>query len=243
MLCANAECLCSALPAVRIVLQSAQRVLATFTSWDLDGSGTLIHLCHTFTAESHVCLRCSACVCCRAHSACWPCSRPKLGWQQQPQSLNDWGCGCQPSLGKVRLICTLLDDVCQCCTPTLCAIAVYQCSALPAFCILQSAQRVLATFTSWDLDGSSTLSRQEFSAISQVRKNSTAQWYSLTTVLRHFVLGGLQSGVWCSHYSSSLVHKAGTSAINGTCIPVSDHILHAPICTCKHLQYKSHLHC
>ncbi|WIA14073.1 hypothetical protein OEZ85_002624 [Tetradesmus obliquus] len=32
---------------------------------------------------------------------------------------------------------------------------------------LQSAQRVLATFTSWDLDGSGTLSKQEFSAISQ----------------------------------------------------------------------------
>lgn len=34
--------------------------------------------------------------------------------------------------------------------------------------MLQSAQRVLATFTSWDLDGSGTLSKQEFSAISQV---------------------------------------------------------------------------
>jgi hypothetical protein len=41
--------------------------------------------------------------------------------------------------------------------------------------MLQSAQRVLATFTSWDLDGSGTLSKQEFSAISQVRHWSVLQ--------------------------------------------------------------------
>lgn len=33
---------------------------------------------------------------------------------------------------------------------------------------LQSTQRVLATFTAWDLDGNGTLSKTEFSAISQV---------------------------------------------------------------------------
>lgn len=35
--------------------------------------------------------------------------------------------------------------------------------------LLQSTQRVLATFTAWDLDGNGTLSKSEFSAISQVR--------------------------------------------------------------------------
>jgi hypothetical protein len=34
--------------------------------------------------------------------------------------------------------------------------------------LLQSTQRVLATFTAWDLDGNGTLSKAEFSAISQV---------------------------------------------------------------------------
>jgi len=33
---------------------------------------------------------------------------------------------------------------------------------------LQSTQRVLATFTAWDVDGNGTLSKSEFSAISQV---------------------------------------------------------------------------
>lgn len=45
------------------------------------------------------------------------------------------------------------------------------CSHVPA----QSAQRVLATFTSWDHDASGSLSRQEFSAISQVGMRAGAQ--------------------------------------------------------------------
>lgn len=47
----------------------------------------------------------------------------------------------------------------------------------------QSTQRVLATFTAWDLDGNGTLSKTEFSAISQVgsrglvlRGDSSARW-------------------------------------------------------------------
>lgn len=39
----------------------------------------------------------------------------------------------------------------------------------------QSAQRVLATFTSWDVDSNGSLSRQEFSAISQVGGRNTAR--------------------------------------------------------------------
>jgi hypothetical protein len=39
---------------------------------------------------------------------------------------------------------------------------------------LQSTQRVLATFNAWDLDGNGTLSKTEFSAISQVGTHSSA---------------------------------------------------------------------
>lgn len=39
---------------------------------------------------------------------------------------------------------------------------------------LQSTQRVLATFNAWDLDGNGTLSKTEFSAISQVGAHSSA---------------------------------------------------------------------
>jgi hypothetical protein len=34
--------------------------------------------------------------------------------------------------------------------------------------LMQSTQRVLTTYTNWDVDGNGTLSKNEFSAISQV---------------------------------------------------------------------------
>lgn len=46
-----------------------------------------------------------------------------------------------------------------------CVMVTYR----PVCFLLQSTQRVLATFTAWDLDGNGTLSKAEFSAISQVR--------------------------------------------------------------------------
>jgi hypothetical protein len=52
-------------------------------------------------------------------------------------------------------------------------LAQHACAALGCCCPLQSTQRVLATFNAWDLDGNGTLSKTEFSAISQVGTHST----------------------------------------------------------------------
>lgn len=53
--------------------------------------------------------------------------------------------------------------------------------------LLQSTQRVLATFTAWDLDGNGTLSKAEFSAISQV-----GDWRTLWHLLQPLLVAGHQ---------------------------------------------------
>jgi hypothetical protein len=127
--------------------------------------------------------------------------------------------------------CPSLMSSTQCCVPMLPAVAVL-CLFFPA---LQSAQRVLATFTSWDLDGSGTLSRQEFSAISQVRGlsswPSTAYWSSCIAPC----LGA--SAEWClvqspSQQPSAPGMRSNKRRYGHTCASTDQ----TSICTDLHMQ-------